>query len=70
MAFLRRRRRAQVQFARKRQPGLGIVPGIVGSLSAFFSLPALGRFGVEVPWPWLWILLPLAVDALARRLAR
>jgi hypothetical protein len=42
--------------------GLGFVPGVVGSLTVFFSLPALARFGVEAPWPWLWILLPLALD--------
>jgi hypothetical protein len=42
--------------------GLGFVPGVVGSLAVFFSIPALARFGVEVPWPWLWILLPLFAD--------
>jgi hypothetical protein len=41
---------------------LGFLPGVVGSLAAFFSIPALGKYGVEVPWPWLWILLPLALD--------
>jgi len=34
----------------------------VGSLTVFFSLPALRNYGVEAPWPWLWILLPLALD--------
>lgn len=34
-----------------------ILPGIVGSLAAFFSVGLL-----EAPWPWLWILLPLAID--------
>jgi hypothetical protein len=42
--------------------GLGFLPGVVGSLTVFFSIPALAGFGVEVPWPWLWILLPLALD--------
>lgn len=42
--------------------GLGFVPGIVGSLAMFFTVPALMRFGVEVPWPWLWIALPLLLD--------
>ncbi|HYR35060.1 MAG TPA: hypothetical protein VEQ87_12280 [Burkholderiales bacterium] len=28
----------------------------------FFSLAALAKYGVEVSWPWLWILLPLALD--------
>ena len=41
---------------------LGVLPGVVGSLAVFFSIPALGKYGVEVPWPWLWILLPLALD--------
>jgi hypothetical protein len=41
---------------------LGFLPGVVGSLAAFFSIPALARYGVEVPWPWLWILLALALD--------
>jgi hypothetical protein len=35
---------------------------VVGSVTVFFSIPALARHGVEVPWPWLWILLPLVVD--------
>jgi hypothetical protein len=41
---------------------LGFVPGVVGSLTVFFTLPALMKFGVEVGWPWLWILLPLLLD--------
>jgi hypothetical protein len=45
--------------------GLRFLPGVVGSLAAFFSVPALERHGVEVPWPWLWILLPLVIDPLA-----
>ena len=44
--------------------GVRFLPGIAGSLAAFFSIPALARHGVEVPWPWLWILLPLVVDPL------
>ena len=48
--------------------GARFLPGIAGSLAAFFSIPALARHGVEVPWPWLWILLPLVVDPLASRL--
>jgi hypothetical protein len=34
-----------------------ILPGVIGSLAAFFSVGLL-----EAPWPWLWILLPLALD--------
>ena len=41
---------------------LGFVPGVVGSITVFFSIPALAKFGVEVPWPWLWIVLPLVLD--------
>jgi hypothetical protein len=34
----------------------------VGSLAAFFTLPALAARGLQLPWPWLWILLPLLLD--------
>jgi predicted Na+-dependent transporter len=47
---------------RNAKPGLGPLPGIVGSVTVFFSLPALAKHGIEPPWPWLWILLPLAID--------
>jgi hypothetical protein len=47
---------------RHAKPGLGPLPGIVGSVTVFFSLPALAKHGIELPWPWLWILLPLAID--------
>ena len=42
--------------------GMGFMPGVVGSLTVFFSLPALARLGVDAPWPWLWIVLPLFLD--------
>jgi hypothetical protein len=42
--------------------GMGFMPGVVGSLTVFFSLPALAGLGVQAPWPWLWILLPLVLD--------
>jgi len=42
--------------------GLGPLPGVVGSLTVFLTLPALRKYGIEMPWPWLWILLPLALD--------
>ena len=45
--------------------GLRLLPGIVGSVTVFFTLPMLARHGVEAPWPWLWILLPLGLDPLA-----
>lgn len=41
---------------------LGPLVGVVGSLAVFFTIPALARYGIAVPWPWLWILLPLALD--------
>ena len=47
-----------------RARGLGPLPGIVGSLTVFFSIPALAARGIELPWPWLWILAPLAIDPL------
>jgi len=42
--------------------GIPFLPGVAGSLAAFFTIPALGRYGVEVPWPWFWILLPLVPE--------
>jgi hypothetical protein len=39
-----------------------VLPGVAGSLAVFFTIPALARYGLEVPWPWLWILLPLFLD--------
>ncbi|HEY3077622.1 MAG TPA: hypothetical protein VGJ74_20820 [Burkholderiales bacterium] len=41
---------------------LGFVPGVVGSITVFFTIPALAKYGIDVPWPWLWILLPLLID--------
>ena len=48
--------------------GLRLLPGIVGSLTVFFTLPLLARHGITVPWPWFWILLPLVIDALVAML--
>ncbi|HYG55092.1 MAG TPA: hypothetical protein VD965_07325 [Burkholderiales bacterium] len=42
--------------------GIGPLPGVIGSAAMFFTVPALMKFGVEVPWPWFWILLPLFLD--------
>src|SRR5688500_15612355 len=42
--------------------GVPFIPGVCGSLAAFFTIPALAAYGVEVPWPWFWILLPLFLD--------
>ena len=54
--------------ARRAQPGapvpsgIPLLPGVAGSLAAFFTLPALGHYGIDVHWPWLWIALPLFLD--------
>ena len=45
------------QALRRSRRGIPLLPGMVGSLAAFFSVAAL-----DAPWPWLWILLPLALD--------
>ena len=50
------------QSLRRSRRGVPFLPGVVGSVTVFFSIPALMRLGLEVPWPWLWILLPLFVD--------
>lgn len=45
------------QALRRARRGVPVLPGVVGSVAAFFSVGAL-----DAPWPWLWILLPLFVD--------
>jgi len=43
--------------------GIPLLPGIAGSLALFFLIPQLKtRFAIELPWPFFWILLPLALD--------
>jgi hypothetical protein len=39
-----------------------VIPGIIGSVTVFFTVGAAGRHGMEIPWPWLWVLLPLAIE--------
>jgi hypothetical protein len=41
---------------------LRVIPGIIGSVTVFFTVGAAGRHGMEIPWPWLWVLLPLAIE--------
>jgi hypothetical protein len=53
----RRARKSGEHFA-----GLPLLPGLIGSVTAFFSAGALLSDGWPVPWPWLWILLPLVLD--------
>ncbi|MDA8109579.1 MAG: hypothetical protein M0015_13240 [Betaproteobacteria bacterium] len=43
--------------------GLPLLPGVIGSVTVFFSVGTLLAAGWRVPWPWLWILLPLVLDA-------
>ncbi|HKU45581.1 MAG TPA: hypothetical protein VJQ58_01775 [Burkholderiales bacterium] len=50
------------QALRRSRKGIPFLPGVAGSLTVFFSIPALAKLGVEAPWPWLWILLPLVID--------
>lgn len=45
------------QALRRSGRGIPLLPGLVGSITVFFSIRAL-----DVPWPWLWILLPLVID--------
>lgn len=45
------------QALRRSRRGIPMLPGVVGSVAAFFSVNAL-----NAPWPWLWILLPLFLD--------
>jgi hypothetical protein len=44
------------------QSNMGFIPGVAGSITVFFTVPALARHGIDVPWPWLWIVLPLVID--------
>lgn len=46
----------------RRSWALGPLPGVVGSITVFWSVAALLKWGAAIPWPWLWILLPLIVD--------
>jgi hypothetical protein len=44
-------------------PGIPLLPGVVGSVTLFFLIPQLHtHLGIEVPWPFFWILLPLFLD--------
>jgi hypothetical protein len=39
-----------------------LVAGGLCAFIAFVSLPLAHRLGIDVPWPWLWIALPLLLD--------
>lgn len=45
-----------------RYGGIPLLSGLTGSVTAFFSVGALLKGGWHIPWPWLWILLPLVLD--------
>jgi hypothetical protein len=47
---------------RGRRAAIPVLPGVVGSLAALFTLGPLAQYGIDAPWPWLWILLPLFLD--------
>ncbi len=64
-------RRARRAPAGTRYGGVALLPGLIGSVTAFFSVGTLLKAGWHVPWPWLWVLLPLFLDAgCVARLAR
>ena len=44
--------------------GLRYLPGVIGSVTVFFTIPAAAKLGYELPWPWLWILAPLVIEPL------
>jgi hypothetical protein len=45
--------------------GMPFLAGALASLAVFITLPLASRYlGLDVPWPWLWILLPLFFDML------
>jgi hypothetical protein len=46
-----------LQAFRKGRRGIPLLPGVVGSLAAFFTVAV-----VHPPWPWLWIVMPLFLD--------
>jgi hypothetical protein len=56
------RRRLRARQGEQVPGGMGFLPSVVGSVAVFFTLPALERFGIDIPLPWLWILLPLVAD--------
>jgi hypothetical protein len=62
MNFSLLRRAAKARPGEATPSGIPLLPGLAGSLAAFFTIPALAGYGVEAPWPWLWILLPLFLD--------
>jgi hypothetical protein len=46
-----------LQALSKGRRGIPLLPGVVGSLAAFFTVAA-----AQAPWPWLWIVMPLFLD--------
>jgi hypothetical protein len=46
-----------LQALRKGRKGIPVLPGLVGSAAAFFTVAL-----IQPPWPWLWIVMPLLLD--------
>jgi hypothetical protein len=47
--------------ADRRRP-LRYWPGVAGSLTVLVTLPMFPARGVEIAWPWFWVLLPFVLD--------
>ncbi|HEY5637917.1 MAG TPA: hypothetical protein VIS77_13585 [Burkholderiales bacterium] len=63
--FMAWRAAARARPGERTPSGIPLLPGIVASVTVFFTLPLLKTHAdLEVPWPFLWILLPLALDPL------
>ena len=46
-----------LQALRRGRRAIPVLPGVAGSLAAFFTVAWL-----RAPWPWLWIVVPLLLD--------
>ena len=46
-----------LQALRKGRKAIPVLPGVVGSIAAFFTVA-----WVQAPWPWMWIAMPLFLD--------
>ena len=42
--------------------GIPFLPGVAGSLAAFFTVGWALKHAYDLHWPWLWVLLPLVLD--------
>ena len=46
-----------LQALRRRRRGIPVLPGVAGSVAAFFTVALM-----DAPWPWLWMVMPLLLD--------